>query len=268
MGAALALVRASWLTARTYRVNMLLSLLYLPVLIVPVYFISRAVQPVAEDAIRAQGGQYFGFVLVGMITFLFLNAAVTGLPGALAHGASTGTLEALLATPVRLPVLLAGLTGYTFLWTTVRALLMLALGLALGARMEWARVPTALAILALIVVAHVGFGVLGAAMMLAFRTAGPLGQGVMIASSLLGGVYWPTDAQVIPPVIRALSDFVPLTYGLRALRRSLLDGAPLAAIAPDVATLGAIAVLLLSASALALRAALRYARRAGTLAQY
>ncbi|HKG91345.1 MAG TPA: ABC transporter permease [Gemmatimonadaceae bacterium] len=268
MGAALALVRASWLTARTYRVNLLLSLVYLPVLIVPVFYISRAVQSVAEDAIRTQGGQYFGFVLLGMITFSFVSAAVNGLPAALAGGVSTGTLEALLATPVRLPVLLAGLTGYNFVWTTIRALLMLGIGLALGARIEWARAPVAVAILALIVAAHVGFGVLGAAMTLAFRTAGPLGQAVIVASSLLGGVYWPTDARVIPDVIRGLSDFVPLTYGLRALRQTLLEGAGLAAIAPDVAKLTGIAMLLLGASALGFRAALRYARRAGTLAQY
>ncbi len=268
MGAALALVRASWLTARTYRVNLLLSLLYLPVLIVPVFFISRAVQSVAEDAIRTQGGQYFGFVLVGMITFNFVSAAVNGLPGALQGGVSTGTLEALLATPVRLPALMAGLTGYNFLWTAIRALLMLAIGVALGARIEWVRAPMAVAILLLIIVAHVGFGVLGAAMMLAFRTTGPLGQAVIVASSLLGGVYWPTDARVIPPVIQQLSDFVPLTYGLRALRRTLLDGAGLSAIAGDVATLAGIAALLMAGSALGFQAALRYARRAGTLAQY
>jgi ABC-2 type transport system permease protein len=129
-------------------------------------------------------------------------------------------------------------------------------------------VPVAVGILALIIVAHAGFGVLGAAMVLAFRTAGPLGQAVMVASSLLGGVYWPTDARIIPPVIRGLSDFVPLTYGLRALRRALLDGAPVTEIAPDVARLAGIAVLVLAASALAFRAALGYARRAGTLAQY
>ena len=43
--------------------------------------------------------------------------------------------------------------------------------------------------------------------------------------SLLGGVYYSTS--VIPEVVRPLASVVPLTYGLRALRRTLLSGEPL-----------------------------------------
>jgi ABC-type polysaccharide/polyol phosphate export permease len=61
---------------------------------------------------------------------------------------------------------------------------------------------------------------------------------------------------------------MPLTYGLRALRGLLLEGASPAAVAGDVAVLAAFAAALLAAGALVFAAALRYARGAGTLAQY
>ena len=99
-----------------------------------------------------------------------------------------------------------------------------------------------------------------------FRTTGPLPQGVLIASGMLGGVYYPTH--VIPSWIERISDVMPLTYGLRALRRTLLDGAPLSAVASDLAVLAGFIVVLSVAAAIAFRAALGHARRAGTLAQY
>ena len=61
---------------------------------------------------------------------------------------------------------------------------------------------------------------------------------------------------------------MPLSYGLRALRRTLLDGAPLAASARDLTVLAASTAVLLTASLIAFSLALRHAKHAGTLAQY
>jgi len=80
------------------------------------------------------------------------------------------------------------------------------------------------------------------------------------------GVYYPTT--VIPSWLHDVSGLVRLTYGLRALRRSVLDRAPLDAIASDLGILSAFAVVLLGSSLVVFAGALRYARRAGTLAQY
>src|SRR5690606_27451772 len=121
-------------------------------------------------------------------------------------------------------------------------------------------------ILALIVLAYVPFGLLAAAMIIAFRTAGPLPQAVTGVSALLGGVYYPTH--VIPSWIESLSAFVPLTYGLRALRQTLLEGQPLYSVLPDLGALVLFVPVLMCAGVVAMRAALAYARRAGTLSQY
>jgi ABC-type polysaccharide/polyol phosphate export permease len=61
---------------------------------------------------------------------------------------------------------------------------------------------------------------------------------------------------------------VPLTYGLRAMRKMLLDHASFASVAPDVGILAGITVVLLAAAAWSYGAAMQYARRAGSLAQY
>lgn len=266
MREAFALMRASFLSATSYRLATVLSLGSLLVTVVPLYFITNALQPTMSESIEAQGGEYFAFLLIGMIAFSFLSIAVTALPQAVGSGISTGTLEALLATPTRLPSLLLGLIGYGFVWTFVRAVVLLAAGLVLGAQVAWDRSLIAVGVLALIALAYIPFGIFAAASVLAFRTAGPLPKGVAAVSALLGGVYFPT--QVIPSWIEELSDFIPLTYGLRALRKSFLEGVPLSEVVVDLAILSGFILVLLALSLFAFARALSYARRSGTLAQY
>jgi ABC-2 type transport system permease protein len=121
-------------------------------------------------------------------------------------------------------------------------------------------------IVALVILSHLPIGIITAAMVLAFRTRGPLPQLVLIASTFLGGVYYPTT--VIPGWIKSVSEFLPLTYGLAALRAVLLEGRSISTEWRDVTILLVFTVVTLVLSGVAFRAALRYARRVGNLAQY
>ncbi|HEX6533541.1 MAG TPA: ABC transporter permease [Gemmatimonadaceae bacterium] len=266
MREALALIRASWRTALSYRLSMAMSLVSLLATVIPTFFVARALQPTMAKSIAEQGGEYFGFLIVGIIAFSFIMASVNSVPTVISSGIATGTLEALLSTRASLPSLIGGLIGYSFVWTSVRGVMYLAAGLALGMHLAWGEWLSSLLILALIVLAYLPFGLIAAAMVLAFRTTGPLPSVVLILSGLLGGVYYPTH--VIPSWIQKLSDVVPLTYGLRALRQTLLEGVPFSAVVPDVVTLVGFVVLLNAVSLFALAEALHYARRTGTLAQY
>jgi ABC-2 type transport system permease protein len=262
----LSFVRVDLLTAASYRVNMALSLAALVVMTIPIYFVSQAIQPVAADAIQGQGGEYFAFFLIGTAVYGMVVASMQAIPGAVGSGIRTGTLEALLSTPTRLASLLGGMIGYRILWSATRALVFIVTGWFLGAQYFGQQSLVALGIVLLIVLAHVPFGMMAAALILAFRTAGPLLSGVMVGSALLGGVYYPTH--VIPSWIEHLSALFPLTYGLRALRQTFLEGMPLQAVAPDLVILAAFVVALTIIGMACLRVALAYARRSGTLAEY
>lgn len=261
-----ALVLAGWRTASSYRLRLALSVGSLLVTVVPVYFVAGALQDVMDESIRDQGGEYFAFLIVGMVAFLLLPAAVNTMPTQTSMGVNTGVLEALLGTPAGMASVLLGLAGFNLLWTTVRAGVLLLGGWFLGAALMWSQVGPALVVLVLIVLAYLPIGMLAAASVIAFRTPGPLPPATLALSALLGGVYYPTE--VIPSWIQTVSDFVPLTYGLRALRRTLLEGLPLTAVAEDVLMLTAFVAILSALGWLALHAAVRYARRAGTLTQY
>jgi ABC-2 type transport system permease protein len=266
MRKAAALVRASWLTALSYRLDTFFSFMGLIVAVVPLFFISRALQPMMMGKIKAEAPEYFGFLMVGIITYTFIQTAVGALHTALTSEIATGSFEALLSTPTALPSILVGLIGQAFSMNLLRAMVLFLFAWMLGAHVVWTAAIAAVLILTLIIVSYIPFGIFSAALVLAFRTTGPFPTAVLTLSALLGGVYYPT--QVIPSWLERCSIFVPLTYGLRSLRRSLLDGAPLTASMVDLTIVGGATVVLMAGSVVVFLWALRYAKRAGTLAQY
>jgi len=261
-----ALLLAAWRTASSYRLRLLLSLAALVVTVLPFMYATRAMQGLMAEKIRGESPEFFSFVLVGMVVFSFLSTSVNALPGAIGAGIGNGSLEALMATPTRTSELLLGLVSYDFLWTLARGAVMLTVGALLGAHFVWTHLLSAFAILLLILLAYLPIGLIAAASMLAFRTAGPLPQAVLLVSGLLGGVYFPTT--VIPGWVKNVPVFVPLTYGLRSLRAVLLDGASLMSVRSDLFVLAGMAGVLIVLGAAAFSFALRHVKRTGGLSQY
>ena len=261
-----ALLRASWRTESSYRVSMLLSLLSLVVMVVPLYFVANALQPTMGSTISSQSQQYFAFVLLGATVYSLLNACTSALPTALASAIGRGTLEAFLGTPTHVAVLFAGMSAYSIAWAIFRAILMVVVGVALGAQLYWTGLPATLGILVLLVLAYGSVGLMGAALLLRFRTTGPLLTATLTVSALLGGVYYPTH--VIPSWLQEVSRALPLSYGLRAARQATLLGQPFHVFSHDVIVLAMYVAVLLPVGLLSVGFALRHARHSGTLGQY
>ena len=80
MRAILAMTAATWKAASSYRVSMVLSLLGLVMSVIPLYFVAGALQDTMSGTIRGEGGQYFAFVLAGMLSMTIVTQAVSALP--------------------------------------------------------------------------------------------------------------------------------------------------------------------------------------------
>lgn len=261
-----ALTHAKWRAAASYRLRMVISIVSLCVSAIPVYFIANALQSTMANSIQGEGGHYFAFLIVGGVAILLVGAAVDTLPSEVASGINNGTLDALLGTPSPTGSILGGLISYELLWTMARGLILVLIAWFLGANLFWSHAPSAVLILSLIILAYLPIGMMATAMVIAFRTTGPFPEAVLAVSALLGGVYYSTT--VIPAWLQGITAFVPLTYGLRALRGTLLEGLPLSAVASDIAVLLAFVVVLTGLGLYSLSLAFTYARRTGTLAQY
>jgi ABC-2 type transport system permease protein len=139
-------------------------------------------------------------------------------------------------------------------------------GVSLGVDLHWLRLPEALLILAITVAAYVGIGLIGAALVIAVRTNAAIPQGVLLLSTVLGGVYFPTS--VLPPAVAPIAEWLPLTPGLRALRQTLLLGYPIGSVSGDLMRVTGLSLAACVAGAVSLKWAFGYARRAGSLSQY
>lgn len=266
MRSIIALLRSALLTASSYRLATMLSFVGLLATVVPIYFVAGALQPVVAESIRPEGGQYFGFLIVGLASIYLLSAALGAVPGALAGSIGSGTFESLLVTRTSLPMLLLGMSAYPLLQSLLRAALLVGGAAIIGVPIFWGAIPFVALILVLMMVTYGAIGLVAASLVLVFRTSGPLITAVMAGSGLLGGVYYSTS--VIPAWLQSLSAVVPLTYALRSARMLLLNGSPLATVASDVAILVAITVVSVVIGSIAFAGALRHARVAGTLSQY
>ena len=210
MARILALMRAAWLSAVSYRLAMVFSVLALLATVVPVYFVAQALQPVVSESIATEGRDFFAFLVVGMMALGVVIAALGAFPGWLGSAIATGTLEAVLTTPTRMVELVLGVSGYDLLWAGFKALLVLLAGVVLGVVVQWSAFPSFVLVLGLTALSYLAIGVVAGAVILVFRTSGPIIPGVVAATSLLGGVYYSTS--VIPSWIQVLSQIVPLTY--------------------------------------------------------
>lgn len=262
----LALMRVSWLSAASYRVGMVISLLSFLIAFVPTFFVAEALQPIVAESISGESQQYFSFLIVGMGMFVVISAAATTLPSALGGSIGSGTLEALLVTPAPMYRIVIGMSAYNLLWSLLRAFLMLVAAAVIGVHMNVAAIPLVLLILTLLTASYFSVALVASAFVLMFRTSGPLIPAVLTVSSLLGGVYYATG--VIPSWIQKLSALVPLTYGLRSIRQLLLLDAGLPQVIGDITVLLIISVLLLLAGGWTFVYAMRHSRKAGTLTQY
>ena len=261
-----ALIRAHWLSRTSYRLRTILGLAGMVASVVPLFFISGALQPLMADVISDEGTQYFGFVVVGMAAALLTSFTVASLPDAVAGAIDRGTFEAMLGTPAGVPQLLIGMIGAGLLMTLLRMVIFLGGGWALGASFQVTTLLPGLAIFAALILAYLPFGLLAAALVLVFRTAGPLPQLVNYLSVLLGGVYYPTH--VVPSWLQNLSDVIPMTYALRALRRVVLEGVDPASVSAELGIVIGFSFALLLVAGAAFHTAFRYAKKAGTLTQY
>jgi ABC-2 type transport system permease protein len=99
-----------------------------------------------------------------------------------------------------------------------------------------------------------------------FKRGDPINMLFMSTSELFGGVYFPVA--VLPEWLQTVSHLLPITYSLNAMRQPLLQGYSLGELAPEIGALVLFSAVLVPASLLAFRYAVRKAKMEGTLVHY
>ncbi len=250
----------------SYRLAFVLRVVSILFATASLFFLSRMIGRGANPYLEPYGGDYFSFVLVGMVMGGYLMTALHDLGMTIRDGQLTGTLEGVLLTPVSMPMLLGGALAWRFLMTTLNAVFYLLIGMLMGLHMTCPNLVALLAALVLAICSFLPFGILAASFVLVFKKGNPIAYALGMLSNLLCGVMFPVS--VLPEWLQALSSWIPLTRALRALRLLLLQGALGRAVVGDLLFLFLFSVVALPLSGLVFRAALRFAMKQGTLSHY
>jgi hypothetical protein len=71
-----ALIRSNWLSASSYKLGFVFSFGSLVLSVVPIFFVTRALQTTMANVIKGQGDQYFAFLVVGLIALNLVSSTI------------------------------------------------------------------------------------------------------------------------------------------------------------------------------------------------
>lgn len=191
--------------------------------------------PVSELLMREPGSRYIDFLLPGLLGMNLMGSSVWGLAFGVVDARKKKLLKRLIATPMpRYEYLLSFLfSRLTMLWIEV--------GTLVGFGSLVFRVPVRGSILSLAVLCVItslsfsSIGLLIAARPRTIEAVSGITNLFMMPMWIVSGVFFSSQRfpDVVMPVIKAL----PLTATIDALRASMLQGAPIAELWPQIAVL-------------------------------
>lgn len=249
----------------TYRFGFFSEIVRTASLFVSFFFIGRLVTGAGpHPALAAYGGDYFRFVLLGIVSSGFMGTSLGAVNRIIGFERGQGTLETILLTPTSLTALAIGKTLWELTSVTLKAALYLFIGTFLfridfsGA--NWlALLPT----LVFTTIIFFGFGLFSAGYSLVTRESSPIDSLLSWGSQFLAGVYFPVA--LLPGPLRQISDWLPFTYALEAVRKSLIQGVGLGEISQDLIVLSGFSLAILPLGLVFFRWAFQKARLQGTL---
>jgi len=262
-----AFIKRDFLIEKSYRFNYLLRLLNIFFYIVIFYFLSQLFGKSASPYLLQYGSDYFAFVIIGLAFSRYLGVSISAFSSALQQEQLTGTIEMLFATPVSPSKIIILSSLWQFLYATIEIIIYFLFGVFIfGLKIYLVNINIAIILILLTVISFSGLGLISAACIMLLKRGDPVGWLFCGLSELLGGVYFPLT--VLPTVLQKISYLLPITYSLNGLRKVLLTGSGLSAVAGDIFALFVFSVLLLPAGLILFNLAVKKVKLDGTLGHY
>jgi ABC-2 type transport system permease protein len=258
-----ALITRDFLIARSYRLALALDVVLGALNLLVYFFISKTFGN-PDPASLGPAPSYFAFAAVGVAMTTVINAATARVSARVREEQLTGTLEAIVSQPISPTSLAAGASGLPFMGATVRATVYLSIGILLFnldlPNADW---PGVAAVLLASGLALSSLGVASAGMVMIVKRGDIVVSLAVFALGLFSGALFPIS--VLPDWIQPIAKVMPTRFSFDGLRSAMFGGGDWGT---DVLVLCAYAVVLVPAALWAFAAALRWAKRAGSIAEY
>jgi len=259
-----AFIKRDFLSEVSYRLAFVMSVMGMLLSLLAFYFLTKMIDPRTEGL---DGIPPFDWLLVGLSFQFYFSTALYSFSARVRSEQVLGTLEAMLVTPTPTSMVVFSSAAWDFVYGGIRVLIyMLFATLVFGVRLDVAS-PVALVVgVVLTLLSSAGLGILSASFILYFKRGNPINFLLSGATTFLGSVFFPIEQ--LPEWIRPASNFLPVTWSLRIVRGSLLQGKGFEEMRRELAVLALMTVILLPAGLICSRFAIRRAKREGSLVQY
>lgn len=206
------------------------------------------------------------FLLLGMFAFVTWSGTIWSSGYAIEYERSEGTIAALFLSPVNRAAVVAGYGLGGFVWMAPTFVVISLLGWATGAHLLITDPLAAIVSLLCFFLSALATGFALAGLFILSRRANLMANFLQRPGELLSGALFPREN--LPRPLYLLSDCLPVSHALDALRATLLRGATLqATLTPLLLTVG-LALLYAVAGIIALRKVEYATKRAGELDLY
>lgn len=216
-------------------------------------------------AATAAGNERVLYLIIGALLWGFLSILFETVSEAVAWERWEGTIEYTFMAPVRRLTHLGGTCLFGIVYGVLRTTLVLA-AVVFFFHLDLARanLGTAFLVLVLSSFSFMGMGLMAAVLPLMSPERGPQATHIVQALLLLiSGVYYEISA--LPHWLQPLAALSPATYALDAARASLLHGAGVAQVGPDLVRILALGLLLIPIGLGTFALGERYALQTGKL---
>ena len=258
-----ALLRRDVLLFLSYRARLISQVAAAFFTIVLFYYISRLV---TVSAFKTPN-DYFAFAVIGVAIMEVVGSTLSALPLKIRQELVAGTFERLVVSPFGAICSIVAATIFPLVVALVMGTLsLLFASLAFGLPLDWSTAGFAVPAGLLAAAAFLPFALLVSAVVLAFKQAGSLTGFLVTGLSLVGGFFFPVS--LLPGWIQWTSDVQPFTPAVELLRHLLVDTPMAGSPARAVAKLGLFAIVLFPVGVWAVRTAIRYGQRKGTVTEY
>jgi ABC-2 type transport system permease protein len=251
--------------ALSYDVAFWLGWISIAVQVLSFYFIGKLVPDSPKYGFGGRAAGYFDFVVVNLAFSRFQATAIQCFQNAIRDDQLAGTLEAIIATPTSLTLIILSRGLWAFALTGAQVAFFLILGMLLGVRFEHVNVLSVGVFIALTIACMSPLGVMSAASIMTFKQGGGATFVMGGLTQLLGGIFFPVTT--LPVLLQYVSWMLPITHALQGIRGAMY-GATLGELAPEIVWLCTAAAILLPVSLWSFSRAVKRAQSDGTLGQY
>lgn len=264
---AIAFLKRDFKMQLSYRLAFLMQFFGIFFSVTIFFFLSKVFGKSVSSHLASYGGDYFAFVLIGIAFSGFLGTGLGTFSSSISSAQGQGTLEAMLVTPTKLATIILCSSLWSFALTAFNVLIYLLFGaIVFGLDLSKANAPAALLILVLTILIFSSIGIISASFIMVFKRGDPINWLFGSFSSLLGGTFFPVT--VLPTWLQKGSYFIPLFYALRSMRHAVLQGYTFGQLSGDIMMLCVFSLLILPASLLCFKRAVRQAKIDGSLVTY